>query len=103
MKEPLITYFAAAPMADHSKNKARWRQHTRRSVEPLQRRCLGDPPRPDRSDKRINGLRTSCADIVLRLSARTTAITVEPRRVSAQLDAQRSCEISDQRFLNKHE
>ncbi len=100
-KEPLISYFAAAPVTDRPKNKARWRQHTLRSVEPLQRCCLGDPPRPDRSDKRINGLRTSCADTVLRPSARTTAITFAPRRVSAQLGTQRSCEIINQRFRSE--
>ena len=96
--EPLINYFAAAPAADRSKNKARWRQHTLRSVEPLQRRCSDDPPWPDTSDKRINGLRTSCADTVLRPSVRTMAIPVAPSRVSAQLGTQRSREIIDQGF-----
>lgn len=100
-REPLMHYFAVAPVADRSKNKARWRQHTLRSAEPLQHRCSGDPPRPDRSHKRINGLRTSCADTVLRPSARTTAIPFVPRRVSAQLGAQRSREIMHQRLLRR--
>lgn len=95
---PSIDYFVAAPAVDCTENKARWRQHSHRSVETSQRRYSGDPPRPEKRTIYVNGLWPSCADTLLRLSARAKAITVEPRRVSAQLGAQRSHEIVNRRF-----
>jgi len=97
---PSNDYFVAAPVVDRPESKARWRQHTHRSVEASQRRYSDDPPRPGRRTIYVNGLWPSCADTLLRLSARAKATTIEPRRVSAQLGAQRSHEIVNRRSPN---
>ena len=94
IKEPPIRYFAAAPSADSAKDEAWLRQHTLRSVEQAQRRDLRYQPRPNVERYSFFGLRSSRSATLLRLLARTMAITGEPRLVSERLEQQRSSEIT---------